>query len=279
MSSEFPSRPAPTLEQLPTPCLVLERGKLAHNLARLAATAAIKGVRFRPHLKTAKSADIAHLAAPPPEGAITVSTLREAEYFAHHGWRDIFYAVGLGPGKLPRCTALARAGVDLAVMVDHAAAARALRTHARAERVRFRALIEIDSGDRRGGLPPDSPELIPVAQELGPLFAGVATHGGFSYAERDAAGFARVAALEASALRTAAARLHAAGFPARCSASVRVRPPSPRRTSPASPSFARASTCSGIATRPGSAPAATTTSRSACSPRSSAARRTGRTSS
>lgn len=213
MSSEFPSRPAPTLEQLPTPCLVLERGKLAHNLARLAATAAIKGVRFRPHLKTAKSADIAHLAAPPPEGAITVSTLREAEYFAHHGWRDIFYAVGLGPGKLPRCTALARAGVDLAVMVDHAAAARALRTHARAERVRFRALIEIDSGDRRGGLPPDSPELIPVAQELGPLFAGVATHGGFSYAERDAAGFARVAALEAAALRTAAARLHAAGFP------------------------------------------------------------------
>lgn len=213
MSSVFPSRPVTTLADLSTPCLVLERGKLAHNLVTMAATAALKGVRFRPHLKTAKSADIAHLAAPPPEGAITVSTLREAEYFAHHGWRDIFYAVGLGPGKLPRAVALARAGVDLAVIVDHATSARALRECARAERVHFRALIEIDSGDRRGGLPPESTELILVAQELGPLFAGVATHGGFSYNERDAAGFARAAALEADALRVAAARLHAAGFP------------------------------------------------------------------
>lgn len=213
MSSVFPSRPAITLSNLSTPCLVLERGKLAYNLALLAATAAIKGVRFRPHLKTAKSADIAHLAAPPPEGAITVSTLREAEYFAHHGWRDIFYAVGLGPGKLPRAAALACAGVDLAVIVDHVATARALRDCARAENVSFRALIEIDSGDGRGGLPSESTELILVAQELGPLFAGVATHGGFSYQERDAAGFARAAALEADALRVAAARLHAAGFP------------------------------------------------------------------
>lgn len=213
MSSEFPPRPASTLADLSTPCLVLERGKLAHNLATMAATAAIKGVRFRPHLKTAKSADIAHLAAPPPASPITVSTLREAEYFAHHGWRDIFYAVGLGPGKFPRAVALARAGVDLAVLVDHPATARALRACARAERVGFRALIEIDCGDHRGGLPPDSTELIPVAQELGPLFAGVATHGGFSYGERSPDGFSRVAALEADALRLAAGRLHGAGFP------------------------------------------------------------------
>lgn len=213
MSSEYPTRPLATLDELSTPCLVLERGRLARNLTHLAATAAIKGVRFRPHLKTAKSAAIGHLAAPPPDGAITVSTLREAEYFAHHGWRDIFYAVGLGPGKLPRAAALARAGVDLAVLVDHVEAARALRACAEREGVRFRALIEIDSGDHRGGLPPYSVELFAVARELGALFAGVATHGGFSYNERDREGFARVAALEADALRLAAGRLHGAGFP------------------------------------------------------------------
>lgn len=213
MSSEFPQRPRASLDSLTTPCLVLERGKLARNLAHMAATAAIKGVRFRPHLKTAKSADIGRLAAPPPEGAITVSTLREAEYFAHHGWRDILYAVGLGPGKLPRAAALARQGVDLAVFVDHPATARALRDCAERERVSFRALIEIDCGDHRGGLPPDSAEVIHVARELGPLFAGVATHGGFSYGERDVAGFSRVAALEAGALRAAAAFLHGAGYP------------------------------------------------------------------
>jgi D-serine deaminase-like pyridoxal phosphate-dependent protein len=178
----------------------------------MAAIAARKGVRLRPHFKTAKSADVGRLAASPPDGAITVSTLREAEYFAHHGWRDILYAVGLGPAKLPRAAALVRAGVNLAVFVDHPAAARALREFAGREQVRFRALLEIDCGDHRGGLPPDSPELIAVARELGAHFAGVATHGGFSYAERDPAGFSRVAALEADALRAAAGLLHEAGF-------------------------------------------------------------------
>ena len=42
MSSVFPARPVSSLEQLSTPCLVLERGKLARNLARMAATVAIR---------------------------------------------------------------------------------------------------------------------------------------------------------------------------------------------------------------------------------------------
>lgn len=212
MSSKFPRRPSATLSDLPTPCLVLERGKLRAGLEKMAAIAARKGVRLRPHFKTAKSAEVGHLAAPPPEGAITVSTLREAEYFAHHGWRDILYAVGLGPAKLPRAAALVRTGVNLAVFIDHPAAARALREFAERERVRFRALVEIDCGDHRGGLPPENPILIAVARELGPHFTGVATHGGFSYAERDPAGFSRVAAEEANALRAAAGRLREVGF-------------------------------------------------------------------
>lgn len=97
MSSTYPQRPASTLAALPTPCLLLDRDILTANLSRMAGQIANRGVRFRPHLKTAKCAEIARLAAPLPGGAITVSTLREAEYFAHHGWKDIFYAVGLGP--------------------------------------------------------------------------------------------------------------------------------------------------------------------------------------
>lgn len=213
MSSEFPRRSAASLESLSTPCLVLERGKLAHNLAHMAATLAIKGVRFRPHLKTAKSADIARLAAPPPHGAVTVSTLREADYFAHHGWRDVFYAVGLGPGKLARVGALLRQGVGLVTLVDSVAAATALRDYARREELSFRTLIEIDCGDRRGGVPPDDPLLLEIARALDTHFAGVATHGGQSYDERAPGGFAVVAQTEADALRVAATRLHASGFP------------------------------------------------------------------
>jgi D-serine deaminase-like pyridoxal phosphate-dependent protein len=213
MSSEFPVRSAASLDTLSTPCLILERGKLARNLARMAATLAIKRVGFRPHLKTAKSADIARLAAPAPGGALTVSTLREAEYFAYHGWRDVFYAVGLGPGKLPRVAALLRQGIGLVTLVDHVAAAHAISTFARREGLHFRTLIEIDCGDRRAGVPPDSPELVAIARALGAHFAGVATHGGQSYDAPEPAGFTQVAQTEADALRAAAARLHAAGFP------------------------------------------------------------------
>lgn len=213
MSSVFPERPVSSLAQLATPCLVLERGKLARNLARMAATVAIRGLNFRPHLKTAKSAAIGQLAAPPPDGAITVSTLREAEYFAHHGWRDIFYCVGLAPAKIARAAALHRAGVRLITLVDHPDAAAALRAHADRESLRFRTVIEIDCGEHRGGVAPDSEQLLAIARELGPHFAGVATHGGQSYGERSPAGFVRVAQAEVDALRTAATRLHAAGFP------------------------------------------------------------------
>lgn len=213
MSSVFPARPIASLDSLATPCLVLERGKLARNLARMAATLAIRRVRLRPHFKTAKSADIGRLAAPPPEGAITVSTLREAEFFAYHGWRDIFYAVGLGPGKFARAAALRRQGVDLVTLLDHPATAAALRAFAQREELTFRVLIEIDCGDGRGGLPPDSPVLIETATALGTHFAGVATHGGQSYETHDPAALALVAQAEADALRLAAARLHGAGFP------------------------------------------------------------------
>jgi D-serine deaminase-like pyridoxal phosphate-dependent protein len=213
VSSVFPSRPVSSLELLPTPCLVLERGKLVRNLVRMAAAVSVHGLAFRPHFKTAKSADIGRLAAPPPDGAITVSTLREAEYFAHHGWRDIFYAVGLGPGKMARAAALLKSGVRLITMVDNPDAAAAISAMAEREKLRFRTVIEIDCGDRRGGISPGHPALLATAQALGRQFAGVATHGGHSYAERSEAGFVSVAQQEVNALRAAAGELHAAGFP------------------------------------------------------------------
>ena len=211
VSSSYPTPPTLTLESLPTPCLVLSRPKLAHNLARMAALARVRGVNLRPHLKTAKCAAIAQLAA--PAGApITVSTLREAEYFAHHGWKDIFYAVGLGPGKLPRVTALLRAGVRLITLIDHPAMAAEVAACARREEVAFRTVIEIDSGAGRGGVAPESADLLAVAAALGPSFAGVATHAGQSYEARSAQDLAAVAEAEVSALRIAARRLREAGF-------------------------------------------------------------------
>src|SRR4029078_4890521 len=104
-----------------------------------------RGVSLRPHLKTAKSADIARLAVDGEAGGITVSTLAEAEYFAERGFRDITLAVGITPQKLARVESLVERGTKVNVITDDAATAAAIAVHS----VDFKALIEIDSGQAR----------------------------------------------------------------------------------------------------------------------------------
>ena len=80
---------AQTLDTLQTPCLLLDEARLRANVDRMKAHLAGLGVGFRPHLKTAKSLDVARIAMTNPEDPAMVSTLREAEYFAEGGVRDV----------------------------------------------------------------------------------------------------------------------------------------------------------------------------------------------
>ena len=105
------------LADLPTPCLVLDRTILRRNIERMADAVGRHGVALRPHMKTAKSIDVARLALQGQPGGITVSTLAEAEYFAAHGIGDILYAVGITPQKLDQVAKLNAAGAH--VIGDH----------------------------------------------------------------------------------------------------------------------------------------------------------------
>src|SRR4051812_34446611 len=95
-----------TLADLSTPCLVLDRTRMLRNQARLEGRLRPHGVRLRPHLKTAKSVQVARYMMPSAQGPATVSTLMEAEQFAAAGVRDLLYAVGIASDKLPRVLAL-----------------------------------------------------------------------------------------------------------------------------------------------------------------------------
>jgi D-serine deaminase-like pyridoxal phosphate-dependent protein len=157
----------PTLADIVTPCLVLERGRLEKNISRMAQAAAARGVQLRAHLKTVKSLEIARLTVAGPAAPIAVSTLREAEYFHGSGYTDIFYAVGLGPGKVSRAAELLRGGTKLLTMVDSLEAAQAISAAAKRDGLPWRVVIEIDSGEHRGGVPPQGEDILPVAQTLG----------------------------------------------------------------------------------------------------------------
>ena len=195
------------LSHLPTPCLVLDRSILARNLSGMAAALARHGVPLRPHMKTAKSMDVARLALAGQPGGITVSTLAEAEYFAGHGITDILYAVGITPAKLDRVAALRQAGAEVLVITDDPGTSAAIAAHPAG----LHALVEVDSGEHRGGGGPGSPRLLEAAARLGPALRGVMTHGGHSYAGRTASEMEAVAEQERAAAVGAADRLRAAG--------------------------------------------------------------------
>src|SRR5208283_4881446 len=88
------------------PALLLDERRMLANISRLRERAASLSVRLRPHLKTAKSVDVARRLLTGATGPATVSTLREAEIFFQAGVRDTLYAVGIAPQKLPRVAEL-----------------------------------------------------------------------------------------------------------------------------------------------------------------------------
>lgn len=194
------------LRDLPTPSLVLDRAALLRNLARLREAVRRHGVALRPHLKTAKSVEVAALAAP-GGGPITVSTLAEARHFAAAGFRDQIYAVGIAPAKLDAVAALNAGGAAVKVITDDLDVARAIAGHPGP----IEALIEIDVGEGRGGLGPEDERLPALAAALGPRLAGVLGHAGHAYAAFDAEAAAAVAEAERAGLVRAAQRLRDLG--------------------------------------------------------------------
>lgn len=204
------------LREAPTPSLVLDRGILARNTAAMTAHVAARGVKLRPHMKTAKSIDAAHLALAGNFGGITVSTLTEAEYFAAHGITDMLYAVGIAPDKLDRAAALIRRGVHLTLITDDAPTATAIAARGEALGIVFQVMIEIDVGEARGGVHPDSPDVLEIGRALhsaaGAKLAGVMAHAGHSYAARSLEAVAATARAEADMAVRAAQRLRDAGM-------------------------------------------------------------------
>lgn len=206
-----PARPR-ALAELATPCLLLDRVKLARNLEIMAGAVRRHGVALRPHMKTAKSAAVARLATAGQAGGITVSTLAEAEYFAREGFRDILYAVGIVPAKLDRAAALRRTGIDLTLVTDDPDTAAAIAAHARATGATHRVLVEVDCGEHRGGMAAESDTLLAVGRALGGSCAGVMTHAGHSYNCRSIAEVETIAEAERLAAVTAAERLRGIGL-------------------------------------------------------------------
>ncbi len=207
---------ATTLSDLATPCLVLDADRMERNIARLKDRLGPLGVGLRPHLKTAKSVDVARRVMTSAAGPAAVSTLLEAEQFAAAGVRDLIYAVGIAPAKLAQVLSLRERGADLAVVLDTVEQAQAVAQASRQAGTRIPALIEIDCDGHRSGVRPSDRALLQAIGGVlhdGAALRGVLTHAGESYAARGAEALRRAAAQERDSVLAAAAVLREAGLP------------------------------------------------------------------
>ena len=215
------------IDEIETPALVLDAAKMDRNIARMRAHLAALGVGFRPHVKTSKAIDVVRRTVGKTGGtadgnrgetggAITVSTLKEAEYFLGHGISDMLYAVAITPNKLDHALRLMRAGAQLKLILDSEEAARAVVAKGTQSDARFEVLIEIDCDGHRSGVKPDATELITIGRLLhegGMGLAGVMTHAGSSYNCTSVEAIRAMAEQERSLAVHSAQRLRAAGLP------------------------------------------------------------------
>ena len=204
-----------TIDELPTPSALIDTQRMQRNIDRMQQRLDSLGVRFRPHVKTAKCPPVARAQLAAGAQGITVSTLKEAEQFFEAGMSDILYAVGMAPGRLGQAHALRQRGCDLKIITDSIAAAREIGRFGAQHDAAFEVWIEIDTDGHRSGIKPEHDALLEVARVLrngGVEVGGVMTHAGSSYDCDSHEALLAISEQERAGAVLAAQRLRAAGF-------------------------------------------------------------------
>ncbi|NDL62106.1 DSD1 family PLP-dependent enzyme [Acerihabitans arboris] len=204
------------INELDTPCAVLDLFRMDRNIKRMQEHMEELGVKFRPHAKTSKCVEVVNAQIAAGARGITVSTVKEAEAFFAAGITDILYAVCISAAKLPRILALRRRGCNVKVIVDSVPAARAVCDFGRRHNERFDVWIEVDTDGHRSGIPPAGGELLEVGRLLhgqGARVGGVLTHAGSSYELHTPEKLAGLAERERAGCVLSATRLREAGIP------------------------------------------------------------------
>jgi D-serine deaminase-like pyridoxal phosphate-dependent protein len=210
-------------DDLSTPCLLIERGRLDENLQRMQALATANRVALRPHAKTHKSVWLAGRQRGLGARGLAVATVAEAAVFVGAGFEDVRVAYTVaGRGKHERLAALMDRA-RLSFCVDTPEGARAAAGVYEGQGRTADVLVEVDVGHGRCGVPwQDTPGLVALCEEIasrpGLRLAGLLAHAGQSYAgpqagETKEEALRRVGREEQDRVLEAAARLHDAGAP------------------------------------------------------------------
>ena len=120
------------------------------------------GTRLIPHFKTHQSKEIGKLFRDKGVEAITVSSVKMAEYFAACGWHDITIAFPVNVLEVSKLNELLSQGVQLKLLVNHLESLAVLEAELRGKAALF---IEVDAGYNRSGISADHTAEIEVMAE------------------------------------------------------------------------------------------------------------------
>lgn len=167
------------IEDIETPCVLVDRRIAEANLVRAQDYADANGMRLRPHIKTHKLPLFARRQIELGAIGITCQKLGEAEVMADAGLTDIFLPYNiLGKGKLDRLAALHRR-IAISVTADSRTTVDGYAERFRDAGHPLRVLVECDTGAGRCGVQSVA-EAVELAQAIdaapGLRFEGLMTY-------------------------------------------------------------------------------------------------------
>jgi D-serine deaminase-like pyridoxal phosphate-dependent protein len=168
-----------SMNPLDTPVALVDLDRLEANITRLQQYLDRHGIANRPHIKTHKIPDIAHMQLKAGAAGIACQKLGEVEVMAGAGIENFLVPYNIvGQPKLERLMKLARR-VKIAVTADSVATVRGLSEAARESGVELPVLVEFDSGAHRCGVqtPAEAAELARTIDRSPSLkFGGLMTY-------------------------------------------------------------------------------------------------------
>ena len=141
------------MEQLETPCIVIDMEKTKENIRMMQREADRYGCKLRPHIKTHKMPLFARMQVAAGASGITCAKISEAEVMAEGGLDDIFLAYPqVGEVKIKRALALAKKVKRLILAVDSMECAVPLNEMAKKAGICVEVRLEVDTGAKRTGV-------------------------------------------------------------------------------------------------------------------------------
>ena len=179
--------PGTPIDELDTPCIVVDLEIAEANIAKLQAAANEMGVDVRPHFKTHKSPYWARKQIAAGAIGICAAKVGEAEVMVEAGVPDVMITNQvIGALKIARLVALARAA-NMIVAVDDASNVVELSEASAAAGAELGVIVEVNVGMNRCGV--DGDGAVELAKQIvrseGLRFDGLMGYEGHTVAERD----------------------------------------------------------------------------------------------